>query len=68
MKMPNDKGMTDFEWRSCASKKRYPVEPPLPNMAWRAYPCDFCKGWHLTSGNKNGDVSYTPEGSPPLRT
>lgn len=44
--------MTDkqrkFLLRSCAMKRRYPIEPPLPDMTWRAYPCGFCNGWHLT--------------------
>lgn len=37
-----------FEYRSCLSKTRYSIEPPLPNASFRAYPCDFCGGWHLT--------------------
>jgi hypothetical protein len=37
-----------FEYRSCISKRRYSVEPPLPNLTFRAYPCSFCNGWHLT--------------------
>lgn len=44
--------MTDkqrkFLLRSCVMKRRYSIEPPLPSMDWRAYPCRFCNGWHLT--------------------
>lgn len=44
--------MSDFERRSCATKRRFKSEPPLPSMAFRAYPCDFCGGWHLASRYK----------------
>lgn len=37
-----------FEYRSCLLKTRYPTQPALPSMAFRAYACDFCGGWHLT--------------------
>lgn len=41
--------LSEFERRSCAMKRRYKVEPPLPSIAFRAYHCEFCKGWHLAS-------------------
>lgn len=41
--------LSDFERRSCATKRRYKSEPPLPSMAFRAYHCGFCGGWHLAS-------------------
>lgn len=50
---------SDFERRSCLTKRRYKTEPPLPSMMFRAYPCDFCQGWHLASRYKkraNGEL------------
>lgn len=37
----------DAQLRSCVTKRRYKVEPPLPNMTFYAYRCSFCQGWHL---------------------
>jgi hypothetical protein len=56
----------EFERRSCLTKKRFAVEPPLPNMNMRAYPCEFCNGWHLATKvhAQWGDVKYTKEGWP----
>lgn len=45
---------SEFEQISCLTKKRYKIEP-LTTMAMRAYPCDFCKGWHLASRYKDED-------------
>ena len=39
--------LSDFERRSCATKRRYKVEPPLPSMMFRSYHYDVCNGWHL---------------------
>lgn len=36
-----------FEFRSCLRKIRYSIEPSAPNAGMRAYPCNFCGGWHL---------------------
>lgn len=44
--------LSEFEIRSCATKRRFKSEPPLPSMAYRSYPCDFCGGWHLASRYK----------------
>jgi hypothetical protein len=38
-----------FERRSCLGKRRWPREPPLPSMMFRAYACSFCGGWHLAT-------------------
>lgn len=52
MKVTHIDKMTDkqrkFLFRSCVMKVRYSIEPPLPSIEWRAYPCRFCDGWHLT--------------------
>lgn len=34
-----------FERRSCILKIRYSIEPTC-TMNMRAYPCNFCGGWH----------------------
>lgn len=47
-----------FLFRSCVLKRRYSIEPPLSDMTWRAYPCRFCNGWHVTR------KKISDEGSP----
>lgn len=41
--------MSVFEWRSCASKRRYAAEPVPPSIAFYSYHCRFCDGWHLAT-------------------
>jgi hypothetical protein len=36
-----------FELNSCIRKIRYKGEPPC-TTDMRAYPCEFCGGWHKT--------------------
>lgn len=40
--------LSEFERRSCATKKRYKVEPHC-RFDERAYPCNICGGWHKAS-------------------
>ena len=53
-----------FERRSCATKRRYKTEPPLPSMTFRAYHCSFCDGWHLASRFKRNGLQYDEQGNP----
>jgi hypothetical protein len=61
--MANWEELSDFEIRSCATKRRY-IEPPLPSMAYRAYRCSFCDGWHLASKFKKNGLQYRKDGYP----
>ena len=45
-------GHQSFEERSCATKKRYSIEP-LCTMNERVYPCRFCQGWHKATKRDN---------------
>ena len=55
--------LSDFERRSCATKKRYAIEPST-TMAYRAYACNFCGGWHIASRYKKSAIRYNKDGAP----
>lgn len=57
-----------FELRSCATKKRFSCEPPLPNMMFRAYACSVCGGWHLATKKKYQKLRRQPSPDPRLHT
>lgn len=46
-----------FEVKSCKLKTRFRTEFDAKKkgkeIGLRAYPCRFCKGWHLTSSQEN---------------
>lgn len=51
--------LSNFERRSCATKRRYKSEPPLPSMMFRTYACTVCGGWHLASRYKKRRAGST---------
>lgn len=56
------RGATGWErYRSCTRKIRY-HEPPETMPGWtRAYRCNFCEGYHLTSKQKTGWQQILPQ-------
>jgi hypothetical protein len=49
MKIPSEKQDSRFRSTSCLRKKRFTKRPHKLSLKYRAYKCDFCNGWHLTS-------------------